>query len=176
MKIITFSHDELAIIRYHAKNCELGGKSNIRTRDRLTTLSSDQLTGQLGEAALHKWIFGSLDKYHSGRNKIDALPRGSNDGGTDIQGAYEDVKTSRMRAGEYHLYWLWVREREYKPETIYYLALIPMGKDDTVYLVGWAHGKYMQYEPEYGRYALRQDKLNGMDAGLEIPDGKIGEK
>ena len=166
MITITFTSQELNVIKQYAKNAELGGKSNIRTKNRQETLSLDQLTGQCGEAALSKLFTGNLDEYIQSRDKKDKTPW-IGDGGSDLLDMGIDVKTSRMRAGKNFLYHLWVRPKEYHPKTIYYLALMEPDIDDEVHFIGWVQGQYLKFKD--GRYYLRMDELNNMLAGIDNP-------
>jgi hypothetical protein len=163
MKKVFIQREELNIIEGFAKNAQLGGKSNIRTFDRIEKLKEDQLTAQLGEAALSKLITGSIGLYIQTRQMRDKTPW-KGDGGTDLIGYKIDVKTSRARRGLDFPYHLWVREREYNPETIYYLAIVPADKNDVVYFLGWAQGKYFG-EKKGDRYELSCKQLNPMTAG-----------
>lgn len=136
---IQITKNELSIIQGYAQKAQLGGKSNIRTSDRMQTLAGDQLTAQLGEAALSKYITGSISLYEKTRQERDK-DRWRGDNGSDLLGYKIDVKTSRARRGMNFPYNLWIREKEYHADTIYILAVIPENETD-VYFLGWCYGE-----------------------------------
>jgi len=153
--IVRLTEAELGVVRDHARRAEIGGKSQVRADMRASTLSEDQLTAQAGEAALSKFLTGSIAAYHQTRLVREREPsRGDN--GCDLLDIPIDVKTSRMRAG-YQLYHLWVRPREYHPNTIYILALMPLQRDDVVQMIGWMQGCDLPFAED--KYELRQDLL-----------------
>jgi len=153
--IVRLTEAELGVVREHAHRAEIGGKSQVRDDLRASTLSEDQMTAQAGEAALSKFLTGSIAVYHQTRLVREREP-GRGDNGCDLLNMPIDVKTSRMRAG-YQLYHLWVRPREYHPNTIYILALMPLQRDDVVQMIGWMQGCDLPFAED--KYELRQDLL-----------------
>lgn len=139
LQTIQFTPDEWAVIRDHAAKAALGGQSRVFAdrAQRLERLGDDQLVGQAGEAALSKWLTGTLDWYAETRDVRNAAPT-LGDAGTDLLGANLDVKCSLMRASADPLrYRLLVRPDERHADTIYVLALVPPTRDRVI-LVGWA--------------------------------------
>lgn len=136
---IEFATDELALIREMAQAAEIGGASHLRpTEERRVYLREDQLIGQLGTAAFHKWYYGDLAHYHSERQARNASPF-EGDGGSDLEGLRVDVKTSLWRnqrrdVWDYHL---WVRVGEVHDNWYYVLAIVPPDQDAAL-LMGWA--------------------------------------
>lgn len=160
---IYLSLEQVDIARLYALDMEIGGQSNIRadSEARQRLLREDQFTSALGELALSVYITGSHDAYVETRNARNQ-DKYTGDNGSDLLGHNIDMKTSRMRRGIHFMYNLWVRPREYKEETIYYLGLVPENRDDIVYLAGWAYGTQLrQGQDKYGgvRYELCETEL-----------------
>lgn len=165
------SERELHYAYMFSGHMEMGGTSHIfKGEQRQANLKDNQFTSQLGEIALSKFYTGGIDVYINNRRERDKNPWKGDDG-NDLPGAEipHDVKASRMRYGAHYPYNLWVRPKEYKPDTYYHLALVPKGINNIVYLIGWVEGRYMRLiNDKYGeRYGLRMDELNPMMAGLE---------
>jgi len=159
MLTIAFLSYELTYILRHARRMELGGRSQVRTQERLAHLQDDQYVAALGEAALSKFLTGSIDLWIRTRQEKELRPE-QGDGGSDLLGLAVDIKTSRMRAGTGHEYHLWVRPQEYHPGVRYYLGLVPPGTDDLVHLLGWAQAEQIPFRS--GRYDLPASFLNPM--------------
>lgn len=136
MITMQFTPIEIAVIRRMARVMEQGGRSNIREgADRDANLGTDQLTGAMGEAALHKYWYSDLRLYMLGRVYRNMMPRRGDDG-MDITPLNVDVKTSLMRAGPDPLkYNLSVRPKERRAGWVYILGL--RNSSDAIHLVGW---------------------------------------
>lgn len=169
--IVTFNDEEEVTILYYASHMNIDGVSRLRERkERIANLEEDQITGCLGEAALHKYLFRSIHLWIEIRKERDKNPH-QGDGGfdVDLNGRKIDVKASRMRVGARHRYHLWVRPHEWHPDTQYYLALVPTDRTDTVYLIGWIMGRAMRLKD--GRYEATWNELKPV-----IVDGKAERK
>lgn len=148
-------------IQTHVENACIGGTSWIRGNDRQSSLSEDQLVGQLGELALHRYM-GAEELYFQRRAEIDKNPL-VGDGGSDF--GCLDVKTSLMRRNKPHeLYRLAVRPAEKHDDTIYILALVEtLTPPIKVVFVGWAYGfdvKHMSTEGVFnGAYVMAGTEL-----------------
>lgn len=159
IKKITITEEELKVISYHAEQLHFCGISRIREKeDRRKNLEIDQLTGQLGEAALSKLLTGSIDLYDETRKRKEEHLRDGDDG-SDLIGYRVDVKTSRARMPKGFLYHLMVRDREYHPDVMYYHAMIPMEKNDAVYFTGTMMGNELPKSVD-GKRTVRMDKLH----------------
>ena len=168
---ICFTAEQMKIISKYASHCELGGSSRIfpDAGERQRFLSDNQYIGQAATAALDLYLNGSMDLYIQTRELADKTPW-KGDGGVDLIGTNLDVKCSRMRCGLNFLYHLYIRNREFHPENCYWLALMPEGQNDCVYLVGFCDGSYddgtgrkilIPPDPKNpDRHSLREDKLN----------------
>lgn len=160
-KKISFTEEELKIISYHAKQLEFNGISRIReSEDRKKNLKIDQLTGQLGEAALSKLLTGSIDLYDRTRKQKEKHIRDGDDG-SDLIGYRVDVKTSRTRMPKGFLYHLMVRDKEYHEDVMYYHALVPMNSTD-VYFTGTMEGSELP-ESQDGKRTVRMDNLHPIE-------------
>lgn len=129
----------LRLAEAEAQACALGGTSQVRASDRQVMLYEDQVVGQLGTVALHRYWFGHLELYLLGRYFQNKNPW-QGDQGEDIPGANIDVKTSLMRRSLDPLtYNLPVRARERHPDWVYVLALLPPDYQESrmAWLVGW---------------------------------------
>lgn len=140
MKNIRLTNDELLIIK---RNAELKGfpsrtsfYGKVYNKDKML---ADQFTGQMGEAALSKYLTGSIDLYIKTRADRNDNPF-QGDGGPDLLGYKVDIKTSKMINNNINGYHLWVREKEFHRQIKYYLALIPSDKNDQVQIIGWING------------------------------------
>jgi hypothetical protein len=161
MKKITFTTDEVEKIKDNAKQAEwISGFSCIRTDKeiRKENMSNDQITGQLGEAALSKFLTGDIDLYIKTRDLRNS-DKYKGDDGSDLNGYRVDSKTSRMRAGFNYDYHLYVRNREYHEDVMYYLCLVPVKENNVVYIMGKKLGK--ELPPPIGdRRELPMSKLD----------------
>jgi len=161
IKKISITENELKIISYYAKQLELNGVSRIRDKeDRKKNLKIDQLTGQLGEAALSKLLTGNIDLYSKTRKHKNEHIRDGDDG-SDLIGYRVDAKASRARMPKGFKYHLMVRDREYHSDVMYYLALIPLNSTD-VYFVGQMIGNELP-PSEDGKRKVRMDKLHQIE-------------
>lgn len=148
----------------HAALAAVGGVSRIHDADeRQKQLMEDQIVGQLGQIALHRYLFGHAQGYAISRYYQNKFPT-TGDSGEDIPGANVDVKTSVMRYSQDPLrYNLFVRERERHEGHVYILALLETNwrMNRLVYLVGWVKndelvampGNGPQDDDRYGRSA-----------------------
>lgn len=119
----------------YASRAALGGQSHVRDADaRRAALSEDQVTGQLGQIALHLYWHGHLHLYRVGRTVQDQYPT-VGDGGMDMVGTNLDVKTSLVRTAlpleKHHLL---VRPAERHPDWCYVQALLT---ESEIHLMGW---------------------------------------
>lgn len=166
MVTVELSQSELSCIKRMSVKAEIGGKSHIRTKDRLASLTEDQLVGQIGQFAVSKYMFGTAERWAMNRWFINQNPT-YGDAGFDIPGLNLDVKTSLMRASKEPLsYNLLVRPKERHAGWIYYLALVGDIQQEKlpVYLVGWAKDEDLPPEPALdgkfkGAYVLPANKL-----------------
>lgn len=150
---IHLSDSDMAVIKQVAEKAELGGYSNLRSPvDRMNHLSEDQLVGFSGEYALSLYWCGTSTMFltHAFYSHVYGFSENKvrGDGGIDLPGTNVDIKTSKLKPGklisDYHL---WVRPREYKPNTIYVLGVMDVEKC-VVYLVGWEVGARLVFTGE----------------------------
>lgn len=137
-------HD-MSLIISNAKKAEIGGRSQIRkSRDRINSLSEDQLVGQISTYCASIVLTGSSQGYILARNIANTNPT-KGDGGVDIVGLSNvDIKGSLMRYSSNPLdYRLLVRSRERHPNWIYVLGLVPKERPYKCYLVGWIKDEYL---------------------------------
>ena len=136
---ISLSGSELAQCEAHAQAAEIGGRSNVRDKDRAETLTEDQRVGQVATYAGLKQMFGiclGWWLYTLGRWEADKHPM-EGDGGEDVPGGSLDFKGSLMRASDDPLkYVLPVRPRERHPGWTYVLVLVER-EWRHAYVVGW---------------------------------------
>lgn len=149
--MITFelSQKDLSYIRRMSSKAELGGKSHIRTTDRLPSLTEDQLIGQIGQFVVTRYMFGTPEKWAINRWFINQNPS-YGDAGYDIPGLNLDVKTSLMRASKDPMsYNLLVRPKERHSGWVYYLVLVGEIQDELlpVHLIGWAKDEDLPATP-----------------------------
>jgi hypothetical protein len=149
--IVELTPSEMNLAKYHATRAEIGGVSRIRDlRERTASLSEDQLAGQVGTLAMHKFLHGHSQQYALGRYMQNKHPR-QGDGGEDVLGLNLDVKTSVMRRNQDpYAYNLPVRPHEMHTNWVYALALLPVDFEVVmnVYLVGWASVREFPKTPE----------------------------
>lgn len=141
----------MQIIRKRAGKACIGGKSNIREgRDREESLMEDQITGQLGNYALSKYLFGNPQQYLLSRYVAEKNPN-VGDGGEDVIGLNIDIKATMYRYPNKDMldYNLVVRERELHKNWIYIFALADMIENDStiVHLIGWATTDMLPSKP-----------------------------
>lgn len=138
---VPLSPGDVALAERQALACATGGHSQVReAADRKARLLEDQVVGQVGQLALHRWLFGSVERYVVGRYYQNKFPF-EGDQGDDVPGCNLDVKTSRMRRStDPWTYNLAVRPRERHEGWVYVLALVPQDFETAprVHLVGWA--------------------------------------
>lgn len=150
MITVPLTRGELRLAEAQAQACALGGTSHIRgASDRAASLTEDQVIGQLGTIAMHKYWFGDLTRYLMGRY-VQNQHKWDGDGGDDMLGGNLDVKTSLMRRSPDPLYYnLLVRPRERHDGWVYVLALVPVDYKDTlrVHLLGWLGDAELPTEP-----------------------------
>lgn len=132
-----------------AEAAAIGGRSNFRTGgDRKANLLRDQLIGQLGAYAGHRYLFGhghlyAISRWYQNRNPCQG------DGGYDIPGANVDFKASRVGARPLIDYSLHVRPRERRRGWIYILVGVDVQEDGAeAILAGWAREEELPREPD----------------------------
>ena len=131
---------DIDLIISNAKKAEIGGRSQIRQqKDRINSLSEDQLVGQISTYCASVVLTGDMVGYVKAREKANANPS-KGDNGVDIIGLSNiDIKGSLMRYSSDPLkYRLLVREKERHKDWIYVLGLVPKERPYKCYLVGWA--------------------------------------
>lgn len=166
-QVITLRSDELQLVLHFAEQAAVGGVSHIRGEDRKSTLRDDQCVGQLGEAALSRYLSGNSVLYALTRTARNLTPRQGDDGG-DLRGTNIDVKCSVMRYAPDPLkYRLLVRPAELHAETVYVLALVAPDwlRSREVTLVGWATRADLPATPAHdgpfrGAYVLPAQQLH----------------
>ena len=149
IRVLHINAPEMALIRLMARAAMRGGKSYIRaSSERRATLETDQLVGQLGTYAGHKFWFGHSYNYLVSRQQANLNPN-TGDGGSDIVGANVDFKTSLIRSDRPLLdYRLVVRPIERKPAKVYVQLLADIQQNTAnVYILGWADDAMLP-EPE----------------------------
>jgi len=135
---------------------ELSGKSHVRGADRVATMATDGLVGQLGMLAYHEYMQPhGIYTYTQMRWYQNMMPS-TGDGGHDYPQLNVDVKASRIRDSERHLvrgYHLIVRPAERHDEWIYVRALVDFDDDwesaetgAIVHLMGWATTGMLPYK------------------------------
>lgn len=132
-------HEHVPFILANAKKAEIGGISHIRTKNRQSCLSEDQLVGQISTYCASLILTGSSKGYFAAREKANRNPF-AGDNGVDIIGLNNvDVKSSLMRRSQNPLdYRLLVRPKERHQNWIYVLCLVPKKQPYQCYVVGWA--------------------------------------
>jgi hypothetical protein len=163
MKTIWLNEDELAKIRLIADREDKSTRSKVHpggvTNSRLNKY--DQFTGNAGEAALSKYLTGSIDLYLKTKQQRE-LSNWTGDYSSDLLGLQVDVKTSRMRRGPDFDYHLWIRNKEYHQGTKYVMALMPEDRDDQVILVGWIKGTEIHGLNFQDRREVISDELHSL--------------
>lgn len=149
---------EVETIKATALKLQKGGYSSVYSdhAERMSKLEHNQLTGQCGEGAVCKALYG-FDKYVEKSEEV--YEPGEGDGGQDIPGASIpiDVKSSCVSVGIdevskllYHRH-LMVSKREYSPNMIYIAAVLTdapkhTSKEFTVYVLGWCWGSDLPWD------------------------------
>ena len=131
---------EMNLVKQMSMAACRGGVSRVRTGEsRMGALFEDQLVGQVGTYAGHKFWFGHSYNYLVSRQMANIYP-GSGDGGSDVVGANIDFKTSKIRSNRPLLdYRLVVRPHERTSGKIYVQLLAEItGATATVHILGWA--------------------------------------
>jgi hypothetical protein len=158
---VWLTEDELVKIRLIADREDKSTRSKVHpggvTNSRLNKY--DQFTGNAGEAALAKFLTGSIDLYLKTKQERE-LSNWTGDYSSDLLGLQVDVKTSRMRRGPDYNYHLWIRPREYHAKTKYVLALMPEDRDDLVLLVGWIEGSKIPFPSFQDRMEVEAELLH----------------
>lgn len=166
LKIVIEGH-ELDEAKENARLACVGGKSHVRTGDRMQRLYEDQLVGQIGNIAGVKALHGRIDAYRESRSIANANPT-KGDGGSDIPGSNVDFKASRMRRSKDPMrYRLAVRPRERHEGNVYVFIALDMDSPERVEanLVGWASDDSLPRNPDQdgvfsGAYTLMSHELN----------------
>jgi hypothetical protein len=170
--IITFwlTPEEEERVTFHASQCTLGGRSNIRgTNDRQNNLNEDQLYGQCCELAGWMSFYGREDGlflYNASREIRNADPWASDNGNDiDVEGITTpiDVKGSHMRYSEDPLFYnLVYPTKEHNDETLYILSLArhdteTMGVPRCVaHVVGFVVGHDMPPAKDFKGFGIRR--------------------
>jgi hypothetical protein len=166
--IIKLRAYDIRLAEAQAEACAMGGESQIReVHDRAEKLREDQVVGQVGTIALHRYWFGHVEQYMMGRYFQNKMPW-EGDGGEDIPGANIDVKTSLMRRSTDPMtYNLPIRGRERHAGWVYVLALLPLDYRESkqVFLMGWIGDSELPAEPKAdgplaGAFVMPVPKLN----------------
>ena len=153
MITIRLNKNEIDFIKTLSKDAEIGGASNVyRDHDtRMNQLSEDQLFGQLGEAALHKYWYGHLLEYSRSRWYRNRVPY-IGDNGHDLMPFNIDVKCSKIRNQRLDFlgYNLIVRPNERHDGWVYVLALGELHDENSafIHLMGWASDDMLPHHPE----------------------------
>lgn len=162
---IRITSSEMNLVKMMARAAERGGVSHIRTDDRAAMLGEDQIVGQIGALAGHKYWFGNIGGYLQSRHVANTYPD-HGDGGSDVIGANIDFKASRIRSDRllfnYHLP---VRTHERSEGKIYVLVLVETDMETALtHLMGWATDDMLpefadRTGPLKGAYTLRASDL-----------------
>jgi len=135
---LILTKEQMDLCLHHARQCSLGGKSEVRQKEeRQNYLSDDQIVGQVCTCGATIWLLGDagVEKYNLTRAEQNLHP-GVGDGGDDIPPFRIDVKGSMVRNINKDIlsYNLLVRPLERHKNGIYVLALSIPPK---VVLIGW---------------------------------------
>jgi len=137
-----------------AEAAKIGGVSHVRgDEERGECLSEDQIVGQVGTLAGHRFMFGNANDYKVTRWYANRNPT-VGDIGYDVTGCNVDFKTSLMRSPDRPPldYNLLVRPRERHDDWIYMLLLVEKYSRAaaSVLLVGWASTRMLPDEVATG--------------------------
>jgi len=165
--VITITEEELEVVFENAKKATLNGTSQIRSgANRKATCGTDNLAGQLGELALHKYFYGEngFEFYKQAREIRNANPK-AGDGGRDLFDGKKhlnvDIKCSRLKLGAKAMsYNMVVPEKEYHLKWVYIAAFCGMNKDgteknDKVVLTGWVKSEDISKLRDFKGYGDR---------------------
>lgn len=164
MIVITFLPSELEQIHEEAKKKDFRRRNTWMPEITPEKFFRQQLCGQLGDAALSKMLFGTIDMYLEGR-RLANLDKYKGDDG-DIPGLPLDIKTSWASCGWDYDYQLWVPGYKYKPHMNYILGLVPKSDFASVRIVGWKRGCDLMPDPipgNEGRMGISMYRLNDLD-------------
>lgn len=168
-RVQVFPH-ELQICKWHAHQFPLRGERDFpqefRREGNEETLWRQNMVGQIGTLAFHKWFTGGNHSYMLSRWIANQTPYQS-DGGSDFPVLNVDVKTSLYHP---HLpplnHHLAIRPSCEQTGWVYVLALMeyPVGMDQVVSvdLIGWAETEMF---PEHPR-------RKGVFRGAKVLQGK----
>ena len=176
--IITHTIDDkdIDLVIANAKKAEIGGRSQIRqSKDRLNSLSEDQLVGQISTYCASVILTGSKDGYIKARDKANANPEKGDDGIDIIGLSNVDIKGSMMRYSDDPLkYRLLVRQKERHKDWIYVLGLVPKQRPYKCYVVGWAKDSDLPKETYngvikslHGAYVIEANNLRKISDLIE---------
>jgi hypothetical protein len=151
---VILSRDKLDLCFNFAKNCSIGGKSQVReSDDRKKNLLFDNFIGQLGTLAGCIFLLGEdqgLLEYINARNKADKNPF-VGDGGKDLLNYNLDIKCSYMRKSKTpETYNFLIRPRERHKNWIYLQTLAQKisSQEFNMHVVGWLSDNDLPEFPE----------------------------
>lgn len=169
---VQLSAAEYALCTRNGKSAEVGGRSSVVSDpgERVGKLVEHQLTGQLGNLAFCRYLYGMAFGHYVYRVTRWAADRNPTrgDGGEDVPGCKVDVKASMIRTSLILTeHFLPVPESERHPETTYVLALVEQGEAPLVHLMGWAGEEELPKEKASsgtfaGKFILRADTLHAL--------------
>ena len=154
------------ISQYAEESCIGGGSHARKGGDRQRRLKEDQRIAMAGNLALSLYLTGNPSGFWLSRWHVN-VDKYRGDGGSDFPGSNIDIKASRLSKKR-----LWSDHRlivdpnEYKPDTLYILALAdktPSGY--AVYLIGYSLGRDLTFGKlgKWGdKHYLRASDLEGM--------------
>jgi hypothetical protein len=152
--IILLNRNKLDICFKFAKNCSIGGKSQIRgSDDRKKNLLFDNFIGQLGTLAGCIFLLGEakgMEEYTKAREQADKNPF-VGDGGKDLLDYNLDIKCSYMRNSQNpETYNFLIRPRERHKDWVYLqtLAQKNSNKEFIVHIAGWLSDNDLPEFPE----------------------------
>jgi len=152
--IILLNRNKLDLCFNFAKNCSIGGKSQIReSDDRKKNLLFDNFIGQLGTLAGCIFLLGEeqgLLEYINARNKADKNPF-VGDGGKDLLNYNLDIKCSYMRKSKSpETYNFLIRPRERHKDWVYLQTLAQKisSQEFNIHVVGWLSDNDLPEFPE----------------------------
>jgi hypothetical protein len=164
---VKFDEDEMESIMSNAQKATMYGGSQIRSASsRQATCGDDQIAGQLGELALHKFFYGKdgFKYYQQSRDKRNANPK-KGDGGRDLFDGEKhldaDVKCTRLQYGAKAIrYNMVVPEKEFYKDWVYIAAFCgktdeSTDKNDAVILAGWIYASDIEELRDFKTYGKR---------------------
>jgi hypothetical protein len=172
---VALTREETEDVLAMAANWDFPGKSHIRNREnRAALLSTDAITGMVGQFAGHKYLYGAgardkfkISRLHANQHKFQS------DGGYDIDALNVDIKSTLRRNPEKQLlsYNLLVRPQELYAGWNYWFAIVDIveGCCPVVHLLGWASDLMLPNEPAQdgifkGAHVLPTCRLNPLPA------------